>query len=93
MFTVIDENNPMIALRPVKAEYAVFMYVLVNFTGPLTRGPPPLVTMTAHRKSAKNVGGTMMPFTRNRTVDVHQQAFYEIETKKTKLKRVILLSF
>ena len=41
MFTAIDENNPMMTLRPVKAEYAVFMYEDVIFSCPVTSGPPP----------------------------------------------------
>ena len=41
MFTAIDENNPMMTLRPVKAEYAVFMYEEVIFSCPVTSGPPP----------------------------------------------------
>lgn len=45
MLTAIDENKPMITFRPVKALYAVFMYVEVSCILPVTRGPPPFVTI------------------------------------------------
>ena len=42
------------------------MYGEVIAALPVTKGPPPLVTIAPHRKSATNVGGTMMPLTKNK---------------------------
>lgn len=66
MLTAIEENNPMVALNPVSAEKAVFIYVLVICVLPVTNGPPSFVTIAAHRNRVRNVGGTMTAFTRNR---------------------------
>ena len=41
MLTAMEENSPIMALSPVRAEKAVFMYVLVISTLPVTNGPPP----------------------------------------------------
>ena len=66
IFTDMEENNPIMALSPVKAEYAVFIYGDVISALPVTSGPPPWVTMTAQRKRAKKVGGTITLLTRKR---------------------------
>ncbi len=66
MLTAMELNRPMMTLRPVRALYAVFMYVLVIFIFPVTRGPPPWVTMAAQRNKARKVGGTTTALTRKR---------------------------
>src|ERR1700761_106535 len=64
--TAMEENRPMIAFSPVRAEYAVFMYEEVLSKCPVTSGPPPWVTIAAQRNKARKVGGTTMPLMRKR---------------------------
>jgi hypothetical protein len=64
--TAIEEKRPMMAFNPVRAEYAVFMYEDVILAWPTTSGPPPWVTIAAHRKRARKVGGTIIPLIKKR---------------------------
>jgi hypothetical protein len=79
----MELKSPMIALRPVKALYAVFMYVLVSLVCPVTKGPPPWVMITAQRNRARKVGGTMTAFTRNRIrslwIGIHARIVWKIQ--------------
>jgi hypothetical protein len=86
MLTAMDEKRPMMTLRPVKAEYAVPMYVECISYFPVTNGPPPLVTITAQRKRARKVGGTMTALTRKRirsfSIGMRARQVWQIQYRK-----------
>lgn len=66
MLTARELKSPSMTFSPVITLQPKFMYVEVISAFPVTSGPPPCVTIAAHRKRARNVGGTITAFNQNK---------------------------